>query len=334
MPTIKMFISIFIILFFLCSCSLENNKNVDVSEQIALDSKDFKKRIESTAARDQLPMALNGGKGIGLNLYKTDGQIESKHVFKINLNEKWEKFISISHKLNEERIYKLILFVDYKQEDFYVDGEEVRNYTFKMEPNETLEIPVGIKQLSTGLHDAFFVLVKFPDIKSLDKDFRMETAVNNLLFIRFNIIVENDSIKEIPLTKNFEISKDDSFNGFMYNKKKNNTTVWYFDDININTQLEYFYHIGNVTGKSSRRYAIIALLDWEQVELNEDGDKVLFFEVEKNTKITIPALLQIPKQEGVYDLCPILISNPFDKLDIDNRGIGYSVRVGIKVRDN
>ncbi|MEH6936008.1 hypothetical protein V7038_28350, partial [Bacillus sp. JJ783] len=78
-------------------------------------------------------------------------------------------------------------------------------------------------------------------------------------------------------------------------------------------------------------FALITLLDWEQVNIAEE-QKVAFFDLPTNTIVNLKSEIPIKKEPGVYDLTPILISNPFQKLEVGNRQVETAIRVGINVQ--
>ncbi|ACL75563.1 hypothetical protein Ccel_1206 [Ruminiclostridium cellulolyticum H10] len=79
--------------------------------------------------------------------------------------------------MSESMTYKLLLFIDFKQEKFYVGNDLTNDFEFHLNPDEHKMIPIKLFPLEKGLHDVFFVIVVAPNIKSLNKDFRRSTRV-------------------------------------------------------------------------------------------------------------------------------------------------------------
>ena len=313
------------LLFILNGCSNDESKN-----DIPLDSTDFKLQILSTEDRDKLPNATSGG--ISLGLYNNNGQIETETNFNLEEDQSIEKFISLGNLIDEDRTYKLLLFVDFQQEKFSVDNKESKyDFTFHMDAGESIEIPFKIDPLKKGLHDILFVIAKYPDNKSLNEDFRKNTDSNNLLFLRFSTVVGGDETvyNEIEFNKYGELENNDILDG-IFISKEDNFKRWINQEIMDNEDLKYFTKIGNNRGEI-KSYALINLFDWEQQTII-DNKKVTFFELENNELITLKSTISINKEKGIYDLAPILIHNPFQKLTMINREVETGVRVGIKIK--
>ncbi len=231
--------------------------------------------------------------------------------------------------IDTERTYKILLFVDFKQSTFIVNGEDVIEYEYKAEQNQYNAIPFEIKDLPEGFHDIFFVIVKDSDNKSLDEKFRNSTDMNNLLFIRFNVVVENSS--PISTTyESFDNSNEAVFDGVFLSKEADKLKRWSIENIGVSKPINFNIHIGNKIYNEQQHFALITLLDWKQVNFYKNQNTV-FFDVNKGTQIYIPSSINAPDKQGVYDLVSILIYNPYEPLTIKNSEIGTGIRVGINV---
>lgn len=287
----------------------------------------FTEKIASTANRDKMPNATTGG--VSLGLYNIDGNIESSFVFKSKKNESLRKFISVGNLISKKRMYRLLLLTDYKQSKFKVANKEVSYYNFEMNPYETKEIPVEIFDLNKGFHDILFVIVKYPDNKSLEDEFRKTTDMNHLLFMRFNVVVDDNKKPQYSFY-NGQIDKGNkTLDGVFINKNK--LVRWLKEEVDKSSVVNYLINIGN-NSYPKRKYALIVLFDWKQTLIN-GKENVLFFELDKNSMVTISSKLNLPSNEGVYDLTPILIHNPYEETNLYNRYVETGVRVGIKVND-
>lgn len=315
---IRYFIIIVISIFFslaLVSCS-ENSNPI------------FKSTIEDTSSRNVLPMAKQGG--INLGLYNTNGNIEENLNLFINENESFEKFISIGNLIDKSRTYKLLAFVDFIQIPFSVDGhEEELEFTFTMQAYQTIEIPIALNSLTSGSHELLFVIVKDPDNPSLDKEYRMNTDMNHLLFIRYNLTVGDELCPPYEYTSIGDIKKDDRLTGVFINTSQNNLERWLTSKINTKEVLQYYLHIGNNNFQEEREYALIMLQDWKQINIQDNP--VIYFKLNKNEMLTLPSLTNEILNNGVYNLTPILIHNPYKPLNYKNKEVETGVRVGIEV---
>ncbi len=321
------FISLLLISISGCN---NNGSNNFIPSDSSTQNKVFNQKISSTKYRDQLQMTLNGN-GVGLGLYSENGTIDKSHIFYLKPNERLKKFISISNNIPESRVYKILLFIDFKQEEFSIDGRPYSdNYTFEMDSNETLEIPFICKEFSPGFHDCFFVIVKYPDKKFLDSDFRKQTDMNNLLFLRFKVSIENEIVPEYKIKKFTPSPEKSIIDGIFISDQENVLKRWLVQKIKRNDMVQYYAHVGNKK-RDNKQYALIVLLDWKQVAINQEGDKTLYFELKENEMITIPSLIKAPEKKGIYDLSAILIQNPYSEQEIKSRGISTCIRVGIDV---
>ena len=322
---------IFLLSLLLTGCSSNVEKSSEVKNEMVLENTNFSNTISGTSDRDNLPNTEAGG--ISLGLYNAGGNIETVSHFEIEENEKINKYLSIGNLINKDRIYKLILFVDYEQTNFSIDGRDKNSdFTFKMKAGETIEIPFEIDTLEKGLHDIIFVIAKYPDNVSLDEDFRKQTDLNNLLFMRFSTSVGNDDTvyNDLNFNKYGKIKTEDILDGIFVSNEKNDYKRWLTEDISKSKkELTYYTHIGNVSGEE-KTYALLNLFDWEQTKII-DNKNVTFHKLKNNQVVTLKTNLEINNKKGVYDMVPILVHNPFQKLDMYNQGVETSIRTGINI---
>ncbi|WP_433775098.1 hypothetical protein [Bacillus wiedmannii] len=326
-----LFFTMLLIVMLISGCTQGNEKEVNsTNSNIKLENTSFSSKIESTADRDKLPNATSGG--ISLGLYNSNGEIETKYNFDIEENQSIKKFLSLGNLIENDRVYKFMLFIDYKQADFKVDNREAsKEFTFKMKAGQTLEIPFEIAPQKKGLHDMLFVIAKYPDNKSLDEDFRKKTDLSNLLFFRFSTVVGGDeSLPEnIKFNEYGEIKASDDLDG-VFMSKTGDFKRWLTEDVSKNETLSFHTKVGNNSNQKST-YALITLMDWKAV--NIVGDKsTVFFELPTNTIVDLKTEIPINKEPGVYDLTPILVHNPFQKSDVTNGQVETAIRVGVNVQ--
>lgn len=304
-----------------------NYKNDEI-KSINTDNINFINKTTNETSR--LPYAENGGINIGL--YNENGKIEKDYNFNIKENEKISKYISIGNMINTERIYKLLLFVDYKQEKFSVDDRNEKiDFTFKLNPNQSIKIPISISPLDKGLHDILFVIVKYPDKKLLDENYRKQTDMNNLLFLRFSVVVDKELNREMSFNKYGNIKNDNVLDG-VFITKVNNYKRWLTETVSMKNDLQYYIHIGNNRNEGTKRYALIALYDWKQIDILGSNNKIAFLELGNKKTITLNSKIKIGGEVGIYDLAVILIHNPFEKCTIKNKEVETGIRVGINVK--
>lgn len=293
---------------------------------------DFKKKIKDTSNRDIMP-GTEKRKGMRYRIYNSKGNIDNQLSYFLKDEQAWDKFISISNMTDKSLVYKLLLFVDYKQSLFQIDDTQVQDFTFKIDSKQTMEIPITIDNLADGLHDILLLIVIDPNIKSLDSKFRSTTANNNLLYFRFNIIVNKESYQTSDLVKYEQRDLKDSFPGILLNRELNDYKKnWWSDNLDIKEKLNFYAHISNKDFSEKQKCVLITLLDWKQVPFGENI--FIFTEVDRGKTITVPFEVQMPITKGVYDITSILVLNPFEKLNNSNFNILTSARVGLKVEND
>ncbi len=312
----------YLLLFFFSICFISGCNN-SLSEQ------DLEQLSKEITQNYTLPYMASGG--VGLSLHNNDGIIEETMSFELKPGERFEKIISLGNMIDNDRKYKLLLFVDYKQTAFIVNESTVTEYDFSAKSNENVLIPFKIENLQQGFHDVFFVIAKYPDIHSLDCEYRKSTDMNHLLFLRFNILVGNAKVPDVTYTQ-LENSKEAVFDGILISNKQDLLKRWLTENKHGNDDLKFFIHAGNQSYGKKQNFAVITLLNWKQVEFNNNQD-VIFFSLENGTQTSIPAIVSLPHQEGVYDLVTILVHNPYVPLDIYNRMIETGIRVGVNVQN-
>ncbi|GGJ16096.1 hypothetical protein [Paenibacillus hunanensis] len=312
-------------ILFLTSCSQKENYQ---AEPIKLQTTDFKHTIASTADRDNLPMATQGS-GTTVGIYNVNGKIEETRQYHIKNGAAFKKFISLGNLISADRIYKMIVLVDYKQTKFGVDGNHASiDYTFQMKAGQTLEIPIELKGLKPGMHDVLVVMVKNPDNKSLDEDYRKKTDLNHLITERFNVIVGDSTKPSADVNYTNTGMKEEQNLGGVFLSKENDFKRWLSEDVKSGELMDFFVHVGNSNEKDNQTYALVLLSDWKQIDILDNKD-VLYYKLGKNDSYVLPVKYQVPAQAGIKDLTALLIQSPNQKLDMYNRDTEFSIRVGI-----
>lgn len=320
-----------LLLFSACKKETEKTQENNNQPKIQLDSTNFKSTIASTVNRDKLPFAETGGINVGI--YNQNGEIEKDFNFNIEENQSLKKFISLGNLIKTERVYKMFLLVDYKQSEFKVDGRELaKDFTFQVAAGESVEVPIEIPPLPKGLHDVVFVIAKFPDKKMLDEEFRKQTDSSNLLFVRFSTVVGGDETvnNQVKFNSYGEKKTEDMLDG-VFIAKENNYKRWLTQEVTKDKDLNFYTKVGN-NSNTRKQYALVQFFDWEQMKFIDNKD-VLFYDLEPNTVYTVNSQIPINKEKGVYDLTPILIHNPFQKITVYNQQIDTAIRVGVNVGD-
>ncbi|MFD2412071.1 hypothetical protein [Paenibacillus rhizoplanae] len=318
------------LLLTLIACSEKPaNSTLDDNVNSGLNSIEFANTIPSTANRDKLPNTSAGG--VSLGLYNDKGVIEKDFNFNYNADEKINKFISIGNFINTDRVYKIILLIDYKQAKFSVDNREPEeDFTLEVKAGESVEIPFQLPNLDRGLHDILFVIIKSPENKSFDEEYRKKTDMNHLLFLRFSTVIQEETVNEQIKYNEYGIIENNSMLDGLLVTKNNDLKRWLTQNVASHDILNYYIRVGNNSNKQLKRYAVVNLFDWKQVDVIDDR-KIVYFEVSKDNLVKLNSGFTINQDSGTYDLTTLLIHNPYQKLDIYNRDVETGIRVGVKV---
>lgn len=329
-----LFVLVILVMVYCTGCTIRsitndpiiNSSQLSYVKEPSATSINFKRKIIDTSNRDIIP-GTEKLKGIRYRIYNTDGLLDNRYNYILKTNETWDKFISISNMIDKSSTYKLFLLVDYKPHNFKIDDVLVDSFTFKLNSNETIEIPTTIDKLPEGLHDVLFLIVRDSDIKSTDHKFRSATLTKNLLYIRFSIITNNDIAPSYNLSNFTQEATNDKFDGIILNKNLNTTDLWFTDELESSNSLSYYSHIINSSFNTSQKYALITFVDWKPVET--ENKHVHFIKVDQGKKVTIPLNINLPKTKETHDITSIIVSNPFEKLDKYNNNVFISARIGI-----
>jgi small GTP-binding protein len=253
-----------------------------------------------------------------IELGASDDQLDFKVVYVSALDGTTSLDPDIStQKPSFEVLYQMII-------DDKINKKE---YNFRLKENESIEIPVTLKNIPSGKHDLLFAIIKYPNENNLDNDFRINTDMNNILFMRYQLNVGLS--KDYP---NFKISsyveKDNNVITGIFINKTQNLDGWLKDTVNPGSIINYNIHVGNQS-KSDVTYAILVMLDWEQIPIN--NEPFVIVNVKPNKEVIIPHSLKMPKDHDIHNLVAILIEDQF--ISDNSKIIETSIRVGIQTKD-
>jgi hypothetical protein len=308
---VLLFLCIFILLFQNVGC-----KN-SIEDQQYSDKIDFKRKIISTANRDLMPGTENL-KGVRYRIYNDKGIIDNKYSYILKKGETWDKFISITHNFDEPAEYKLLFFIDYKQSNAVIDGKTLRDFNFKLNPNQTIEIPVSLDKLSEGLNDILFIIVGNPNNNLLENNPQDNVLKGQIMcYFRFNILLGNTVVKpKYKLTTVAEKDISHEFKGIIINQSSSEIEQPTLFKISSSKNIPFFNHIPNKSDKL-KNYAIINLLNWQQINFGKSY--INFFSVDKNKEGVVPLNIDIPDNNKYSTLVSIAVPNPYEPIDKDNK---------------
>ncbi|EZH66540.1 hypothetical protein DH09_11475 [Bacillaceae bacterium JMAK1] len=239
------------------SCNSESNANIDDDIQRSED--------DITGMVDKDSMVLSYGlyddKEIIIDTY-----IDAKYDDEYNLTFEMGQYYP------NDLEFKLLVFEDYIQKDFYTDEETVSSvdYTVKSNGIEKIDFKIYPDQQA---NEVSILNIISPNIQLQDIDEEFGYDSNTAYPIRRAVSQE---VNKKEFDQNVEVNNIDEVNFDSFLSRSEGE----FELINDADKGESLYlNLGNIYDRDVT-YAVIALLDWKQVPLN--GKDVLFTKVDKD----------------------------------------------------
>lgn len=308
----KRYLVIAVILFSISNMFLMNkNEN------------NFNKKVMDKESIKYMPLTYEVP-NVSTGLLNDVGLVEDDTIYYIDSDENFEKFINIGNFVDFKREYKLITFIDYNKEEFYVDDKLVNDFNFELDKNKDIQIPVKLPKLSKGLHDIIFAIVKDPS-EDLSDEYRASTEGNHILYIRFNIVVESEN-SNIP---NFAEVNYESIEPIpeIFLHENLDELIQFPSKTIYNNKFNAYITIGNIKNEVEE-CVVILMNNWEVVPIN--GNNNMFLKINPNEKTTIPISVDI-NESGLHNINAILIKNPYKKIEYGDVNIVNSIRVGVNL---
>ena len=250
-----------------------------------------------------------------------EGNTVDEGIFYIDVNESFEKFISIGNFVDHDSEYKILTFVNYRQSEFYVDDKKCSDFTVKIKEQNDLHIPIKLSGLEEGFNDIIFAIVTYPNTFLTDTD-RELTEMNHMLFIRFHVIVDEFVEKRFELT-DFDTTQEEPIPEIFIHDKRD--ILKRITSINIKEKLELFLTAGNIYDEE-KDFAVIFLKDFKQIAIYKDQE-VIYTNLKPQEKFTMPIELEF-SGKGNHEINAILVEAPFEKYSPDN-SVANSIRIGV-----
>lgn len=290
------------------------------------------------------------GESFGLGLYDAPDhtpQHPMHYSQTLAENELLNGYFFISNQIAENNSFLIFCLMDYNQTPFVCDNEE-KGVLHKvlLSPFEERFVRFSLDSPGKGVHDfEIFALLK-TDQHSLNKSFRRSTDFSYLGSKRLNLFVEDETFPEVRYMNFSSISarncgSDYPINdGVLLTKEPCSTKGWFTENAKAGDVLHYWINLA-----ADKRYpvsfAVITLLDYIQVPLKSNmQEKVWFGYLPAGEKISVPASIVVPYEEGVHELMVIDIPVPYQRLET-SPGVSAqfqqwtwtepSIRVGLNV---
>lgn len=306
-----------------CQQTTESNKE---STQYT----EFKEKIQNHNNISYLEVAHDGD-AISYGILDRDGNSEISNVYHLNQGETFSRFINIANFIDEDMKYKLLVFCNYQQIAFKVEGQQVECYDVFIEKGKDLQIPVEIKSLEKGYNDLVFVIVMNAK-DQMNADERENTLDQNICDLRCAVYVENTDVPSYkvqeypteaivkPLSNALPIS--------VHERAEQPNKLFTMSSASKGERTEYYVTVANDEDEDCE-YAILLLEDWQQRDICDK--QYLILKIPSNTQVTLPVSTSF-KTSGIYDITAIYIANPYKEEAEDEYTVDASIRLGIDVK--
>jgi len=238
---------------------------------------------------------------VGFGLFDDSGSIidNGDTIYLEELNKSFH--IKLSQNLEKSREYSMIVFLDYEQIEFAIEDDYTKKYNFVLSDNDTLskDIKFDINNKEAG--ELSILFIKKPSDRIKKNDFSSAMKSQNIYSLRYPI--GNTSDRTIHFEKDFKQFKSEVKVDFFISKSYNDLKL--ITEIKENSEVKGIF--SNETN-NPLNYALIALNDWNQMELT--NGKVSYYEIPPNTSII--ADLKLPKSDSDSNIQYIAFPYPYN----------------------
>ncbi len=292
------FISIIAILFTGCGNTESQEEPQNEKEKIVLsDGMSFNP--------DGTVTLTDGCFAFGLQNPATYEIINKGELLSINKNG-IDAIISFEQNVSQRVEYILIIMIDYIQQDFLVDEQQYRTYPFSLEGYDGIDIKVDLVSPTNG-QELEYMLIALPNEKELsiaDEDgwdlmFKTQTMFEG----RF-ILDLNDYQEEIHYDQKY--TAIDKHLSNICALTKNEKTLTAMPSCNGGEQVKL---ILGTESEEDDTCAVVAFLNWEQVPIQDDMNKMVKLEHDKLFYYD----LTMPKVEEPTPYQVFVFMKPFDR---------------------
>ena len=223
-------------------------------------------------------------------------------------NEEFSMFLALLNCMGEKYNYTVILFDNYQQIEFEVDGELMNQCTVCIENGDELYIPIKINSLVNGKHDLIFAV--FVDTyKTLTDEERIYTGDHDGV-LRCTAIVGHENAVQHDNIQGLRVDTVSArTNGVVLNKMNGE---------------EYAIEVGNLDEKPMNN-VIIVLDNFMQVSISDDNSLYECILLNPGEEVIIPLeeyFQKIESDNTEHEITVISIS------DIENSGkVFFSNRI-------
>ncbi|MFJ7977932.1 hypothetical protein ACIQZI_19980 [Peribacillus sp. NPDC096379] len=213
------------------------------------------------------------------------------------------------------------VFYDYEEINFKVDQSKFNNsYTFELGKGKRINLPIYLSDKIKADHHSHKLTVSI--LASPEKHAKNIEAKTNFFGITTDYeLFYNEAEREFENNKTYEKPiklLNNAFTGLVISQDFNNFKEVplppYSTKVKKGERVKFSYRAGNYENVSD--YLIMVLLDWNQVEMDNEKYKLLNIE---NTKVGYGTFeILAPKEAGLYEFTAYIVPEPFVNRTIEN----------------
>lgn len=226
-------------------------------------------------------------------------------------NNKLRTFMSFTNNMGKQFNFTLVIFDNYKQIDFEVDGKLMKQCTVNIKNKSDINIPITISSLEEGKHDLVFAVFLDTYMELTDEE-RLQTGGTALRCLA--VVGGKEAFANKFTYQEFDMIEART-NGIVINKFNGN---------------EYFIEAGNLDGETESS-AIIFMDNFEQINLLNTQSypyDLVSLEHGKEIMISLDKYLEcISKDSNPHEITAICIRKAGIDGDIYNGSVFFTQRL-------
>ncbi|MGN1400981.1 MAG: hypothetical protein ACI4XL_05710 [Bacillus sp. (in: firmicutes)] len=203
-----------------------------------------------------------GTNNIGIGMYDEKEDIIPEGTKLEVSGDSFKSKVSISHFIEMEREYKLLIFNDFKQASFDVEGRSADSYDVTIQPNQTADVEVT-NNISEDTKEVDYLVIKDPN--HLIEKLEIENMNNLQQVLPLKFSTRNPVQEPVESLSPESVVPNDLLDGVFLSKEKNNLTIV----PQANSGEEVYLSVGNLY-EDPAWFALVALLDWKQIPFNDN----------------------------------------------------------------
>jgi len=251
-------------------------------------------------------------------------------------------YLKLMNSYNISNKYLVMAFLNYQLIPFMFNKSINTTQIVTINQNKAYMSYFNVNQISYGYSDLLILALKDPydyfKTVSLDtctfKIWYQDPFIN---YQRFNIIYGSTNKPIINYSQTQTNSSSYNINGLFITKEPFSNISWVYGNYTKNECINYYINIKNNNEKNIT-FAIIQLLNYEQITTGNNSNNVIYGYLEKGEACSIPASIVVPDSKGIQDLIVLMITDPYGNLesapgklnrDVDSTIIARSVGINV-----